>query len=373
MKKKKIGILTILDVANFGTMLQAYALAKKIKELGHDVLFVDYWRKEYTTFHKVRVFLTDATLGNVVKRFCFCLATLFFYAPLRRRLRRFVTGGYSFTNSYHSIDGLLRTPPLADMFVCGSDQIWNTVYNHGVDRAFFLDFTDKPKISYAASMGIDRFSESDLAQILPMLRSFRAVSVRESQSADYLRCLGLDKVCHVLDPTLLMNADEWKMAVDYAGSRQKEPYLLVYSVERLNNDFIFSLSKRLASERGLKMYVVCTTYPVRASSYGFDRIFALADVKTFVRLLADADFIVASSFHGTAFAVNFKKDFITIVPDKYNNRIENFVSMLGLQERIVRGRDDSCSDFPSINYDKVDEVLRIERQRSLDFLRANLQ
>ncbi|MGI6219949.1 MAG: polysaccharide pyruvyl transferase family protein [Bacteroidaceae bacterium] len=370
--KKKVCIVTILDVANFGTMLQAYALGTVVERMGYDVEFVDYWRRDYTTGHKVRTFLRDSSLGSLPRRVAFALSALLMYAPIRRRVRRFVTRRFRMSRPYHSFDRLRQRPPYADFFICGSDQIWNSTYNGGLDRTFFLDFTTAPRIAYAASSGLDAFSEEELPEIRALLEKFAALSVREYQTCDYLRRIGFPKVQHVLDPSLLLNAEEWRRVAGCAGmedcKEEPSPYLLVYSVERFNNDFIFSQARRIARDRGLRMYVVCTTYPVKARDYGFDKVYAMADVPTFLRLMAGASFVVASSFHGTAFALNFNKDFITISAGKYNIRMESLVRQFGIAHRIVEKEEVSAASLRPIDYEVINQKLAREREASFSFL-----
>ena len=369
-KKKKVGIVTILDVANFGTMLQAYALATVIKRFNYDVEFINYWRRDYTTKNKVFTFLQDSSLGNPLKRFVYALSALFFYSSIRNRIRNFVKKRFHFTRSYHSIDELRKCPPEIDLAICGSDQIWNSAYNRGLDRVFYLDFVNCPRIAYAASVGMDEFPQGELDDIKKLLAKYRAISVRESQTCKYLHSLGFTQVQHVLDPSLLLNADEWK---EIAGCKEshlinEERYLLVYSVERFNNDFIFSQARQIAQELHLKMYVVCTTYPVKAKDYGFNKIYAMAGVKTFLRLMANADFIVASSFHGTAFALNFNKEFVTISANKFNIRMKSLVEQFNISHRIVTTTLKKASDLLPIDYVIINHKLEENRALSLSFL-----
>ena len=369
-KKKKVGIVTILDVANFGSMLQAYALATVIKRFNYDVEFINYWRRDYTTKNKVFTFLQDSSLGNPLKRFVYALSALFFYSSIRNRIRNFIKKRFHFTRSYHSIDELRKCPPEIDLAICGSDQIWNSSYNRGLDRVFYLDFVNCPRIAYAASVGMDEFPQGELDDIKKLLAKYRAISVRESQTCKYLHSLGFTQVQHVLDPSLLLNADEWK---EIAGCKEshlinEERYLLVYSVERFNNDFIFSQARQIAQELHLKMYVVCTTYPVKAKDYGFNKIYAMAGVKTFLRLMANADFIVASSFHGTAFALNFNKEFVTISANKFNIRMKSLVEQFNISHRIVTATLKKASDLLPIDYVIINHKLEENRALSLSFL-----
>ena len=375
-KKRKACIVTILDVANFGTMLQAYALGTVVERLGCEVEFADYWRRDYTTAHKVRTFLRDSSLGSLPRRVAFALSALLMYAPIRRRVRRFVTGRFRMSCPYRSFEQIRQRPPRADLFICGSDQIWNSTYNGGLDRTFFLDFTAAPRIAYAASSGLDAFPENELPEIRALLEKFAALSVRECQTCEYLRRIGFPKVQHVLDPSLLLDAEEWRRvagcSVTEAGKGEEPPYLLVYSVERFNNDFIFSQARRIARERGLRMYVVCTTWPVKAKDYGFDKVYAMADVPTFLRLMAGASFVVASSFHGTAFALNFNKDFITISAGKYNIRMESLVRQFGIAHRSVEAEEVSAASLRPIDYEGINRKLAREREVSIEFLKSAL-
>lgn len=372
MNKKKVGIVTILDVANFGTMLQAYALATIIEQMGFRIEFLNYWRHDYTTFHKVCTFLKDKSLGSIFKRSAFALSALLFYPIIRGKVRNFVTQKFNFTRTYHSLDNILQSPPDWDIAICGSDQIWNSIYNGGIDKTFYLDFADCPRIAYAASVGMKEFPSEETPSIKKILSTFDAISVREKQTCDYLHNLGL-KATHVLDPTLLLTKDQWKAIADCKlTDAKKEKYLLVYSVERFNNDLIFSQAKHIAQELHLKMYVISTTYPVKAKDYGFDKIYPMAGVKTFLRLMADADFIVASSFHGTAFALNFNKEFITISANKFNIRMESLIEQFNIKHRIVNNIIVSAADLSPIDYVKLNKKLDQERVLSMSFLSNNL-
>lgn len=375
-ERKKIGIVTILDVANFGSMLQAYALGTIVQRLNYEVEFINYWRQDYTTKNKVQTFLKDKTLGNVTKRFAFALAALLFYAPIRIRVRRFVTKKFKFTRKYSSFNDIKNNHPDIDACLFGSDQIWNSSYNGGIDRVFWGDFGSCPHIAYAASSGLESFENNELPEIKHLLSNFKSIAVRESQTREYLCKLGFPEVQHVLDPSLLLTAEEWKATIGYQKNTSRQTttqeYLLVYSVERFNNDFIFSQARRIADELNLKVYVVCTTYPVKAKKYGVDKIYAMANVPLFLRLLSDARFVVASSFHGTAFAINFNKDFITISPDKYNIRMESIVKQFGLEDRVVRTTEIDISDLKPIDYETLNTKLVQAREDSLAFIRSSL-
>lgn len=372
MQKKNIGIITILDVTNFGSMLQGYALAETVEGLGYNVIFINYWRPLYSTKYKVRTFLHDKSLGNIAKRCAFAFTALTFYEGLRIRIRKILKRRFRFTKKYMSNDEIKNSHLSIDAVISGSDQIWNTTYNGGIDLAFYLDFTDKPKIAYAASSGLEKFEDNDLPEITHLLNKYSAISLRESHTTEYFKSLGFSKAVNVLDPSLLLTADEWNTKLNIPASDPNDKYLLVYSVERFNNNFIFSQAKRIAEDLGLKVYVVCATFPVEVKKYNFDKIYSLATVKTFLKLLRGASFVVASSFHGTAFSINYNKPFISISPNKFNIRMESIMKLTQLENRIVRNEMISVKELQPIDWGKVNAILKEERGKSISFLQTAL-
>lgn len=151
---------------------------------------------------------------SLVRRVVYAVSALFLVPFIKLRLRSFLTARFRFTRKYRSIESLRKHPPQADIYMTGSDQVWNSRYNNGVDRAFFLDFTESPKISYAASMGIDNFPPDEVTEVVSLLKRYRSISVRENQTVRYMLDLGLSFVTQDLDPTLLLTAEDWKRLFD---------------------------------------------------------------------------------------------------------------------------------------------------------------
>lgn len=370
---KKIGIITILDITNFGSILQAYALGSIIESLGYKVVFINYWREAFTTMNKVKTFLKDKSLGNLFKRFLYAMSALTFYAALRFCIRRILRKRFSFTRKFTSIDDLKRHSPILDVAISGSDQIWNSSYNGGIDYAFFLDFAKCPRIAYAASSGLYKFDDSELDDIKKLLNKYFAISVREAQTTEYIRSIGFPDATHVLDPSLLLSAGEWLQLLNIRQKTEtNNKYLLVYSVERFNNEFIFTQAKKLAQEMNLRVYVVCATYPVDVNKFKFDKIYSLASVETFLSLLNGASFVVVSSFHGTAFSINFNKDFISISPNKFNIRMNSIMKQFDLEERIVGDTFVSHKTLAPINWDEINKNLSNCRKESIDFIKKTI-
>lgn len=367
---KKVAILTILDNLNLGTILQAYATARMIDKYGYRPVFINYFRPGSTTYCQVRNIIHDGRRSHL-QRYTYAILVLILVSFVKKRLRSFLTNQFHFTRPYHSIDELRQAPPQANLYLTGSDQVWNTHYNGGIDSAFFLDFTNGPKVSYAASVGMTQFTTQDKNKIQRLLHSYNTLSVRESQTAEYFRQLGFSHTTHDLDPTLLLTAEQWKKAVNY-HTHKRPKYLLVYSVEGPNNDFIFSQATILAREKNLKLYAVTVTDAWRLQKYACDKIFAFSNVKQFISLIADATFIVASSFHGTVFSIIFNKEFITIAPERFNIRMESLVKEFNLEHRIVTNNIIHSTDLIPIDYQYVNQKLTDSRITSENHLRTAL-
>ena len=333
---KKVALITILDNVNFGTILQAYALARKIEEAGFLIEFINYWRPNSSIRKRLKKEVYDEKL-SLVTILIRVLSILLIEPLIKYRLRSFLTKRFAFTRRYSSFEALRENPPQADLYLTGSDQVWNSSYNDGVDQAFFLNFTKKRKCSYAASVGIDAFPSSQVQEVCCLLRSYSEISVREILTYDYLKRLGVSHLSYDLDPTFLLDKEEWKNVIGYQQDDRKGriKYLLVYSVEEENNGQIFETARAIARLRGLKIYAVIGRYSLSLRKFGCDRVYSCASPACFLRLMLDADFVVASSFHGTAFSLNFNKDFVSILPDRFSVRQRSLeVLFPSISERI---------------------------------------
>lgn len=362
----KVGIITILDNINLGTVLQAYALGHMVERYGHEVEFINYIRSNQTVGFQIRKKLRGQ--GGLASRIIGAAVSATVVPVVKYRLRKNIFRKFSFSRRYTSVDSLRTNPPSADLYLTGSDQVWNSDYNGGIDPAFFLDFTSGRKCSYGASVGMDKFSENEEKEVVRLLNKYDIITVREKPTSDYLNNLGL-KSSHVLDPTLLLDKSEWISAFDLPANRLiEEPYLLVYSVESTKNDFIFEQAKLLAKERGLKLVGMTASNAGPLKKYHPDLIYSFTNADTFLHLMRDAAFVIASSFHGTAFCLNFNKDFITVTPPRFNIRMESIINQFNLRHRIVSDNLIHSIDLLPIDYRQFNNDIIKFRKDSLSHL-----
>ena len=331
---KRISLITIFDNPNFGTYLQALALGVTLEKFNTKVEIVHYERPawhEYSAFRK-KVKVMEPLWE--------------FYYKVRRAkgeiqrvgCRKFVSKYIRVTKPYYSDLELMADPPVADIYITGSDQVWNTVHNHGVDGAFYLSYAPKgrPRYAYASSIGMEEIPIQYIDTIKDLLSRYSAISVREESNVRLLKQIGIESQM-VLDPTFLIEHEEW---IGYAKKMSfDEKYVLAYSVESRDRDIeVGSVARRVADRIGCKLYEVSYFGPEKSIPF-CDRHFYYATPDVFLSLVSNACFIVGSSFHITAFAINFRKPFITVAPDRFSSRIDSLLRITHLENRKITGAD----------------------------------
>lgn len=367
---KKVSIITILDNLNFGTYLQALALCNVVESLGCIPELVSYCRPGHSVLEQYKRAVT--TTHNPIK-----LIARTYYAIRNFYLRKkdlSLVKKYLTKCNYHSFQELKINPPLADIYMTGSDQVWNSIYNNGIDKAFYLGYAPENTIliSYGASIGMNEIPIVERSEMYTLLSKYKSISVREDLARDLLIEIGIDKnkIFQVLDPTLLLTKTQWNL---FAKKRiHKFPYLLIYSVENQEQNIIISkLAHEIACQRNLK--IVGVYYGNKSFEIeGCDINHYRSSPETFLSLIRYADFVLVSSFHGTAFAINFEKEFLTLSPKMFNSRIVSLLKICNLENRMIYDVNEMPSLLQSIDYKIVKERLEEHRIKSIDFLQSTL-
>lgn len=344
----KIKTITCQHVYNYGASLQAYALQHYIESLGHDVEIIDFnpW------FHCDRynpIYMPKNAIGRAAKMVKVLPFLRYVWYPYKSwKNGMFKTWGrkaafdkfeeqyYHLTPiKYYSSEELQKNPPQADVYVAGSDQIWNTFSENGKEPGYYLDFggMDTKRISYAASLATSSIKEGCEDFVKNQLLKFDAISVREKTGALLLKDLGINDVSVVLDPVFLLDKNEWRMLAKEGNLYGLKPdsYLLIYDF--LGNDSqMASFAKQYAQKHSLKIVSV-NDFNVRDYA---DVNINNAGPLEFLALIDNAACVVASSFHATAFSIIFEKEFYTFNLKGYNNssRMLDLLSNLGLEKRM---------------------------------------
>jgi len=367
---KKIGIITIHKIYNYGSVLQAYALQKKCEDLGFGVEIIDY---EFPNqFHQHNQYNDGFDSQPNEPQW---IKLLFSRALMRQHkgISSFVKNYQHLSRQkYNTPESLKSDIPVYDVYISGSDQIWSPRHCKG-DPAFMLHFApnNSTKISYASSIGSD-IIPSDLQSLYKELLSrYDCISVRENSGVDIIHSLTGKDVEVVLDPTLLLDKNEWNQ-IAISKRLVKKKYILCYFLNYTFNAFPYvdKLARHIQRITGYKIVQVARPSHSLFSSKTIYQIGASPE--EFISLIRDAEMILTTSFHGTAFAVNYGKPVFTIVKDKKNgdSRQVSLMQNLGLEDKVL-SMYDAFPKKAQFFYDLVDEQRRLNnlRCKSMDYIK----
>lgn len=356
----KIGILTFHCAANYGAVFQTYGLQEVLMKLGHEVYVVDY-RPDYLLepylpfkFH----YNTKRSLLSNIKDY---IRQYLLVNPTRKkRLRLF--------DDFQQKQ--LRLCPISaiselDFIVFGSDQIWNTHITDGDYDDMFIGktkiFEGKHLVAYAASAGYMEAVHND-EKLVRALLGFDALSVREDSLSRHLENALNAPVSVVLDPVLLAGKDIF-YRVAKVPSLQK-PYLLTFQLG--GDSRVSQIGQQMAKEKGL-IY-----REIRSSTESLNRdILTSLSPSEVLGYFKQADYIITSSFHGTALSVLFEKSFnVVSISVRIDERADMLLTGLGLSSRKII--EEQQINDSRIDYNSVNAILERRRANSLAFLKENL-
>ena len=368
----KVGILTILNVNNYGAELQCCALYRKLQQLGYDAEVINYLfgihpehvfdGEKRTVPIPLKQLIKVKLLPVVQNMFC-----MFHQKNKRLRNKRFdeFHAKYNHLTStvYPSVKSLYEAKFNYDVLCIGSDQVWNYMKGYSLEPFFAcFDKNNTKKITYASSIGLSSLSVEAEQVFKKELANFASISVREQQASEILEKLLNRKIDVVLDPTLILNKKEWLEVAKYEMC-PKEKYLLVYIVTIKPCDYVLTLARHIAKRRNLKIVRICRdAYPEHSGS-DVEEILT-AGPSDFVGLFSKAEFVVTNSFHGTVFSINFSKPFYSVIKSHHstNSRLTSILKKLGLEDRIVP----VGSQLPMISdIDFSDPSAKLEAERKL--------
>ncbi len=346
---KKVGIITFSHSYNHGAVLQAFALKTAIESLGYEVCVIDYTLKSDYAMYDPSIF--SAGIFNFPIK-------LAMYHTNKRRAKAFESFRHLYlgltSRMYFDGDDLSELNDSFDIFVAGSDQIWNLRFI-GIVKDFFLEFASnyKVRIAYAPSIG-DSYEEIRLNSeiIRNYLMAFHAVSAREQKGALILSEILDRQVPVVLDPTFLIDPGIYEKI---SSPIKSDKYIFAYFVGKADNVCVREIAKR----KKLKI-----KYQAASILFHAENVFQYGPLE-FLGYIASAEYVITSSFHGTIFSILFKKKFCVCNLAENDERVRSLLIKLNLTSRIYHEGFDIDAD---INYDEVNRLLFKERDKSLKFL-----
>lgn len=366
--KKSVGIITMHKIYNFGSALQAYALMRVICDLGYETELIDY--QFPNAYHGVRKKNFIKRLKNWIGR---RLSLTQGFATLNA-YDRYWKSFFCLSVPYTSPKMLKENPPRYDVYVTGSDQVWNTDYTKD-DSSFLLAFVkDGKKIAYAPSFSKSTLDDRYVDMFKTYLSQYDSLSVREESGVELIRNLIQRESSVVLDPTLLLTRDEWNKVADteedhYKGRRYIFLYIQKYSFDP--SESIVKLVKTVKERLGLPVVSFGSMEHVGLSCEVVNGVGPIQ----FLHLVRNASYIVTASFHGTAFAINYGIPFSSMIKSESFNddRQMSLMSMFKMSDRMVRMDDDMTSLNLSVSFDRANELLSYWRQQSKEYLINSLK
>ena len=358
----KIGILTFHRALNYGAFLQAYATKCFLSSKGYDIDVVDYWPDEHDNYINRRKVTAPTLMGKIKQSLFYILC-----APLSKKHRQKMAQmrchylGIPPKRTYRKGEELSKTN--YDAVIYGSDQIWwnHTVYSKEIayDPAYWGYYLPEKtkRIAYAPSMGIIDIREQDKDFICKSLKNFSSLSTRETQLREALLPYTNQPITTVLDPVFLPGKDFWDKQI--VERSIQVPYLLYYSL--IPSKESYEQAQLLAKGKGLQLVEVSARVKdFRQSPY----LIQTADAIEFISLIYYADYVVSTSFHGTAFSIIFEKEFCVVGLGKKSGRVDSLLAQLGIEERYTT----APSSLGKIDYLAVKKRLNVLQKESRDYL-----
>lgn len=339
-------ILTFSKEDNRGANLQAYALFSYLKRNDIIVDFLDIQLPDKTINLKGRIL---RTINNF----------------LAGRFR--MKSGFTFTKKYYTLDELNRNPPQADLYIVGSDQVWNPEITNSLDpRIYFLTFLPQKvrKIAYAASFGRDQWIATVYdSEIKQSLHTFQAIGVREDSGVEICRqFFHVDNVECVLDPTLLLDSKE----IDSLLPSQRQIRNQIFGYYLYRNKSIDNMSICISDFLNLP-------FDKTFKTKGVFRLLQFYGVKTWLKKICKAEFVITNSFHCMVFCILMRKRFVVLpaFPGR-ETRMLSLLRKIGLGERYFDSMEDlekrQSVLFEDIDYDSVVKLLENYKLQSFQFI-----
>lgn len=360
----KIALITIHHANSYGGMLQALASQTVLSRYG-EVTIIDY---KSTLLAKTMILIRFGTEPRDLLRMG---KDLFRLIPRYKILKKFTAFNRKYFHltkeckNHHDLEALADK---YDVFVCGSDQIWNPKVIGELDSAYFLNFAHaKKKIAYASSAGSYQFSDMEQHQIKEYLLTFSHLALREKNTSEYIsKLLEGKSVTTVIDPTLMLTKAQWHELVQWEEDKNPEPYIFVYTLQK--DTFVKSMINQIAEILDLKVIAIDQSPFL---GYRCDVHYKDADPSLYLKLIAEASFVITNSFHGTAFSVNFGIPFVSLKPESGTNRIQNFLASVGLEDRLLLNMETLKTTLNKrIDFIDVETNLEILREEASQFIKT---
>lgn len=371
----KIGILTFHRASNYGTVLQAQAMAMALQELGYDAELIDY-RPEYNErtlqIRKIRQARTIKTVLSII------LNRAIYGKQLKQKIQNFM----EYIGEMNVSETVMYLPNEVgeiarqyDVILSGSDQLWNERIT-GDDMTYFCPFKHSCKISYASSFGVSTISEKRKEQIVPLLKEFKHLGVRKKTAQIMLTELlqiPKEQIICVVDPTLLVNREMWLKQANPRIVLPKGGYILTYYM--IETPILRAITRNLKQKTGLPVINLKPSKRQIIMHEGKNMMWA--GPREFLACYAGAKYVVTNSFHGTAFAINFEVPmYVSPLPfsmaGEVNSRLIDVLERYGLGARWIPEMADVKCMIDEFDRETLQRKKEEQKRESIQYLKLAL-
>lgn len=357
---KKVKIMSMQRIINYGSFLQAYGLKKTIESLGYEVRFIDYKYETSIVKYDVDTKFFDKIIKNI---------NIIEFIKRKRVFKEFKR---KYNNNYLkllNVNNVFDFSKDFDTLVIGSDEVFNCLqpYPVGYSKNLFGGgFEDKKVISYAASFGHTTLSELKnhkiALEIGDLLKKFHSISVRDENSYKIVKELTKQEPFQHFDPVLISNYDS-----EINNNRVEEKnYIIVYAYTGRLTAYEERYIKTFAKKRHKKII-----------SLGFYQ--RIADENIVVNpfkvlsYFKNADYVITDTFHGTIFSIKMNTKFCTIIRDSNFNKLSSLLKSLDQEDRMVKNLDDINRLYDEeCNFTNTNKIILNESLKSIKYLKDNL-
>lgn len=383
MDIKKIGIITIHNSPNYGASLQSFALYYYLTTKGYDCEIIDLARpthQDYVASEKYNPLITTIDKPSFMRRQVRKVRALInsiissdwqYDEQLNVRKRKFeqFNSQIRLSKRFCCIDDLYNSPPRYDIYITGSDQVWNPG-NGGIPvEPYFLTFVkdEGRKIAYAPSVGITTIPDHVKEKYRKWLSSYDCLSVREKEAKAIVTELTPKDVEVVLDPVFLLGISYWNSILKAPDKASQ--YIFCFVLNK--NDALLSYAEKIKAELCCELIVISAGWKYKGTKNY--QLVMDAGIGEFLGLIKNAEMVLTDSFHGTAFSLLLAKNFFSYISpeNKRGSRIINLLRKFSLSEHLLsQGLDQKGTELVGYRVDHNDLLCKIsaERQRSRDFL-----
>lgn len=378
MKKKKVLIITVQKAPNIGACLQAYALWKYINDQGCDCKVIDLLRP----YHKDFIYTNGFEPLIKYERSLILNIKIKYIRPFKKNIKKLLhiidtensnslnrrvlsekqiqlfenfNNKISYTETYRSIKDLYDNPPQADVYITGSDQLWNPTQPYSLEP-FFLTFVnnDGNKYSYATSIGVSKLSKHTQKLFYKWLRDYKEISVREFQAVDIIQSITNKKVVRCCDPTFLLSGNYWENMATH-NRLINEKYIFVFSLDY--DQRLLEYAKVIQKRIKCKIITYQSFFKKNdIEKYNLDMIEDIGPIE-WLSLINHAELVLTNSFHGSVFSLLLHTPFRVAISNNRGSRIVSLLKDVDLECLLLTEKtDNQC--IPEIDFDKSD--LRIK-------------